>query len=60
MLYKTITYFLTYINDKNMKNISINSLLLVFVMMVSLSSCDVAGDIFEAGAWTAILGVISG
>ncbi len=41
-----------------MKNISISSLLLVFVMMISLSSCDLAGDIFEAGAWTAILGVI--
>lgn len=38
-----------------MKNINANSLWIAFILMLSLSSCDLAGDIFEAGAWTAII-----
>lgn len=41
-----------------MKSISISSLFLAFIITAGLSSCDIAGDIFEAGAWTAIIGVV--
>ena len=41
-----------------MKNIRLDSLLLVLIMALTLSSCELAGDIFEAGAWTAILGIV--
>ena len=29
-----------------------------FFLTISLSGCSVIGDIFEAGAWTGIIGVI--
>lgn len=41
-----------------MKNISLSSLFLAFFVMLGLTSCDLAGDIFEAGAWTAIIGLV--
>lgn len=41
-----------------MKHINISSLLLAFVMMISLTSCDLALDIFEAGFWVAIIGIV--
>lgn len=41
-----------------MKNIRLSTLLLVVVMTFTLSSCDLIGDIFEAGAWTAIIGIV--
>ncbi|MEK6476177.1 hypothetical protein WJR50_01540 [Catalinimonas sp. 4WD22] len=37
---------------------SIKTLLLAFVLMVSMSGCDFIGDIFEAGFWTAIILII--
>lgn len=36
----------------------LNLLLVVAVLMTSLSSCSVIGDIFKAGAYTAIIGII--
>lgn len=41
-----------------MKNISIQTFLLAFVMMFSLSSCDLVVGIFEAGFWTAIILIV--
>lgn len=41
-----------------MKNISIQTFLLSFVMVLSLSSCELIGDIFKAGFWTAIILVV--
>lgn len=29
----------------------------VILLMFSLSSCELAGDIFKAGAWSALIGV---
>ncbi|MBG8556190.1 hypothetical protein [Hymenobacter guriensis] len=31
---------------------------LLVLLTFSLSSCDVIGDIFKAGAWTGIIGVV--
>lgn len=41
-----------------MKNLNLASLLLILLMTPLLSGCDLAGDIFEAGAWTAIIGIV--
>ncbi|WPP48292.1 hypothetical protein [Catalinimonas niigatensis] len=41
-----------------MKNMSIQTFLLAFVMMFSLSSCDLVAGIFEAGFWTAIILIV--
>jgi hypothetical protein len=32
--------------------------LCLFVMMTTLSSCELVGDIFEAGFWTAIIVIV--
>lgn len=37
---------------------SIKSLLLAFVLMISMSGCDFIGDIFEAGFWSAIILIV--
>ncbi len=31
---------------------------LLVLIAVTLSSCELAGDIFKAGAWTAIIGIV--
>ncbi|GAA4003065.1 hypothetical protein GCM10022408_13230 [Hymenobacter fastidiosus] len=32
---------------------------LCFILLTfSLSSCELAGDIFKAGAWTAVIGIV--
>lgn len=41
-----------------MKNNSLSSLLLALLVMLGVTGCDLAGDIFEAGAWTALIGVV--
>ena len=41
-----------------MKTFPTRNLFFVFFIMLGLSSCDLAGDIFEAGAWTAIILVV--
>lgn len=41
-----------------MKKLSTSSLLLFFILMLGLTSCDLAGDILEAGAWMGIIGVV--
>lgn len=41
-----------------MRKVNISNLLLAFIIMMGLTSCELAGDIFEAGAWTAIILVV--
>ncbi|SHJ39884.1 hypothetical protein SAMN02745146_3033 [Hymenobacter daecheongensis DSM 21074] len=32
--------------------------LCLVLLTFSLSSCELAGDIFKAGAWTAVIGIV--
>jgi hypothetical protein len=41
-----------------MKNIRVYFSLLFVLLAVSLSSCDVIGDIFEAGMWSALIIIV--
>lgn len=41
-----------------MKNLSVVSLILILLLSLSVSSCAVVGDIFEAGMWVGIIGVV--
>ncbi len=41
-----------------MKNISVQTLLLAFTILISLSSCEIVGGIFKAGFWSAIILII--
>jgi hypothetical protein len=41
-----------------MKKLSLAALLPVFVIILSLSSCEVIGGIFKAGMWTGIIAVV--
>lgn len=34
------------------------ALLLLAFLVVTFSSCEAVGDIFKAGAWTAIIGIV--
>lgn len=44
---------------KTMKNIKLYYLPLLFVFLtVSMSSCQVIGDIFKAGMWTAVIIIV--
>jgi hypothetical protein len=36
------------------------SIAVLFLLSLALSSCSVVGDIFEAGAWTGIVGLVLG
>ena len=40
-----------------MKNLRPLLFAFLAVLTFSLSSCDVIGDIFKAGAWTALIGI---
>ncbi|QCR23824.1 hypothetical protein C1N53_16700 [Pontibacter sp. SGAir0037] len=47
------------LKTKTMKNIRPYFLPILFVLMtVSLSSCEVIGDIFKAGMWTAVIIIV--
>ncbi len=41
-----------------MKNISFSTLVITLMMLVTLTGCDLVGDIFEAGFWTAIIVIV--
>ncbi|WP_202915970.1 hypothetical protein [Pontibacter pamirensis] len=41
-----------------MKNIRVYLMTLLILLTFTLSSCDVIGDIFEAGMWTALIIII--
>lgn len=49
--------FALLIKTGNMKNYSQLSILLI-AMVVTLSSCELVGDIFQAGFWTAIIVIV--
>lgn len=41
-----------------MKYHNIRTILLAVLLMFSMSACNIIGDIFEAGFWTAIILVV--
>lgn len=41
-----------------MKSISAVTASFLFVLLISLSSCEAIGDIFKAGIWVGVLGVV--
>ncbi|WP_197901542.1 hypothetical protein [Rhodocytophaga rosea] len=42
-----------------MKNTSfLLNILIIFFAAITLTSCDVIGDIFEAGVWTGLVGLV--
>ena len=41
-----------------MKNIRVYLMTLLVLLTMTLSSCDVIGDIFEAGMWTAVIIIV--
>jgi hypothetical protein len=41
-----------------MKNYRLLLPFCLILLTFSLSSCELAGDIFKAGAWTALIGVV--
>lgn len=41
-----------------MKNIRVYLMTLLILLTVTLSSCEVVGDIFEAGMWTALIIIV--
>ena len=40
-------------------NLFLSTIILLFVA-ISLSGCEIAGDVFAAGAWTGIIGLVLG
>lgn len=40
-----------------MKNVRFLLVFALIFLTFSLSSCEVVGDIFKAGAWTAVIGI---
>jgi len=42
-----------------MKKISVVSLAAMLMMVLSLSSCELVGDIFKAGMWVGIIVVVA-
>ena len=43
---------------KTMKNCRVYFLSLLTLLAVTMTSCDLVGDIFEAGMWTAIIVIV--
>jgi hypothetical protein len=41
-----------------MNYLSIRNLIIVLLLAFGLSSCELAGDILEAGIWTAVIGIV--
>ena len=41
-----------------MKNLRAYFAALLILLTFTLSSCDVIGDIFKAGMWTAVIGIV--
>jgi predicted Na+-dependent transporter len=45
-------------NHKTMKNFRLYFLGLIALLSVSLTGCEIIGDIFRAGMWTAVIIII--
>ncbi|GAB3538716.1 hypothetical protein GCM10027443_34230 [Pontibacter brevis] len=43
---------------KTMKNIRVYFMTLLILLTFTLSSCEVIGDIFKAGMWTALIIIV--
>ncbi|RDV10398.1 hypothetical protein DXT99_26305 [Pontibacter diazotrophicus] len=43
---------------KTMKNIRVYFMTLLILLTFTLSSCEVVGDIFKAGMWTALIIIV--
>ena len=41
-----------------MKNIRVYLMTLLVLLTLTLSSCELVGDIFEAGMWTAVIIIV--
>lgn len=41
-----------------MKNTRVYLMTLLVLLTLTLSSCDIVGDIFEAGMWTAVIIIV--
>lgn len=46
------------LNVKTMKNIRLYLMPLLVVLMFTMSSCELVGDIFEAGMWTMLIIIV--
>lgn len=44
--------------NKTMKNIRLYLPILFVLMAVTMSSCELIGDIFQAGMWTALIIIV--
>ena len=44
--------------DKTMKNLKAYFAALLVMLTLTLSSCEVIGDIFKAGMWTAVILIV--
>lgn len=41
-----------------MKDLKLYFSALMVILLFTLSSCEVIGDIFKAGMWTAVIGIV--
>lgn len=46
------------LNNTTMKNLPISQLLIFAVLALTLTGCELVGDIFEAGIWVGVIGVV--
>ncbi|WP_185195462.1 hypothetical protein [Pontibacter sp. Tf4] len=46
------------IKDKTMNNLRTYLPALIVVLMLTMSSCELVGDIFKAGMWTALIIIV--
>jgi hypothetical protein len=51
--------YLTFKTKNCMKNLSVSMALFLLVLLVSLSGCQLVGDIFKAGVWVGVLVVVA-
>ena len=47
-----------FLTSKKMKNIRVYLMTLLVLLTLTLSSCELVGDIFEAGMWTAVIIIV--
>ncbi|MHC2990915.1 hypothetical protein OB13_04705 [Pontibacter sp. HJ8] len=55
---KAYCLYLLQLKTKTMNSLRLYLSVLFVVMAVTLSSCEVIGDIFEAGMWTAVVIIV--
>lgn len=50
--------FITTLKNTDMKNLQAYFFAFMLILTMTLSSCDVIGDIFQAGMWTAVIIIV--